>query len=111
MTEAEELLERLADVHKQATVERSHYYTGRAIADAMDLIVHQEEERKAAVRKLLEWRSAFQACTPGGSEWMSPETVRAHMQQLRKDVVTLKLENARLRKRSSGVARHKHEIE
>ena len=98
MSEADELLERLADLHKQATVERSHYYVGKCVADAMDLLVHLEAERRAAVKKLCDWRSAFQSCTPGGSEWMSPEVVREHMQALRRDVVELKLENAHLRK-------------
>jgi hypothetical protein len=42
-----DILWKLADLHKQATVERSHYYTGRVILDAIGEIVelraaHQE---------------------------------------------------------------------
>ena len=101
MTEADELLERLADLHKQATVERSHFYVGKCVLDATELIAHLEAERKAAVKKLCDWRSAFQSCTPGGSEWMSPDVVRGHMMELRRSVTELKLENARLRKRAA----------
>jgi hypothetical protein len=34
----EDILVRLRDLHKQATVERSHYYTGRCISDAINEI-------------------------------------------------------------------------
>ena len=98
MTEAEELLSRLEDLYKQATVERSHFYVGKCAADSIELIAHLEAEAKASVKKLCEWRSAFQSCTPGGSEWMSPAVVRAHMEELKRSVVELKIENARLRK-------------
>lgn len=33
-----DLIERLEDLHKQATVERSHYYTGKCIRDAIEEI-------------------------------------------------------------------------
>lgn len=31
----DDIIGRLADLHKQATVERSHYYTGKCIRDAI----------------------------------------------------------------------------
>jgi hypothetical protein len=34
----DDILVRLRDLHKQATLERSHYYTGRCIADAINEI-------------------------------------------------------------------------
>ena len=33
-----DLIDRLEDLHKQATVERSHYYTGKCIRDAIEEI-------------------------------------------------------------------------
>lgn len=52
----------------------------------------------AAVEALCKWRSAFQACTPGGSEFMTPESVREYMLNLKRETVEAKLEVARLRK-------------
>jgi len=43
------LIERLRDLHKQATVERSHYYVGKCVLDAADRIEALEAEIK-------EWR-------------------------------------------------------
>jgi len=43
------LIERLRDLHKQATVERSHYYVGKCALDAADRIEALEAEIK-------EWR-------------------------------------------------------
>lgn len=42
MTKLEEIdiLTRLADLHKQATTENSHYYTAQCITEAIDEIVH-----------------------------------------------------------------------
>jgi hypothetical protein len=34
----DDILDPLRDLHKQATVERSHYYTGRCISDAINEI-------------------------------------------------------------------------
>lgn len=34
-TRPADILDRLADLHTQATVERSHYYTGACVRDAM----------------------------------------------------------------------------
>jgi hypothetical protein len=39
-TLGDDILDRLRDLHRQATVERSHYFTGRCISDAIN-----EEER------------------------------------------------------------------
>lgn len=55
-------------------------------------------ERDAAIKELYRWRSAFQECTPGGSEFMSPESVIAYMRTLKRETVEAKLELARLRK-------------
>ena len=44
----DDILERLRDLHKQATVERSHYYVGRCVSDAINEITR--------LRKLLSWR-------------------------------------------------------
>ena len=44
------LIERLRDLHKQATVERSHYYVGKCALDAADRI----ETLEAALRKIIE---------------------------------------------------------
>jgi len=42
------LIERLRDLHKQATVERSHYYVGKCALDAADRI----EALEAALRQI-----------------------------------------------------------
>ena len=42
------LIERLRDLHKQATVERSHYYVGKCALDAADRIEALEAERDFA---------------------------------------------------------------
>jgi hypothetical protein len=34
----DDILDRLRDLHKRATVERSHYYTGRCVSDAINEI-------------------------------------------------------------------------
>ena len=34
----DDILDRLRDLHRQATVERSHYYTSRYISDAINEI-------------------------------------------------------------------------
>lgn len=47
-------------------------------------------ERDGAIDELCRWRSAFQSCTPGGSEFQSPEAVRAYMQQLRQELSAMK---------------------
>ena len=36
---ADDILDRIADLHRQATVERSHYYTGETLLLARDEIV------------------------------------------------------------------------
>jgi hypothetical protein len=41
---AEDILVRLRDLHKQATVERSHYYTGRCISDAINEITEPRKK-------------------------------------------------------------------
>jgi hypothetical protein len=37
-TLGDDILDRLRDLHRQATVERSHYYTGRCFSDAINEI-------------------------------------------------------------------------
>jgi hypothetical protein len=34
----DDILDRLRDLHKQATVERTHYYVGRCVSDAINEI-------------------------------------------------------------------------
>jgi len=42
----DDLVKRLHDLHKQATVERSHHYVGKCVADAIDRIEELEAENK-----------------------------------------------------------------
>lgn len=56
----------------------------------------REIEAKA-VDDLCKWRAAFQSCTPGGSEFTSPEAVVDYMQNLKREFVEVKKENARLK--------------
>jgi hypothetical protein len=56
---------RLRDLHKQATVERSHYYTGRCISDAINEIT---ELRQAGVVRLSPGTRARQQRSGDGGE-------------------------------------------
>ena len=47
---ADDLVKRLHDLHKQATVERSHFYVGKCVADA----IHRIEELEAKLAKVKE---------------------------------------------------------
>lgn len=45
-----DLLEALTDLHKQATTERSHYYTGKLVAEAITEIAILRTTLKAIAR-------------------------------------------------------------
>ena len=45
--DAPDIKERLRDLHKQATVERSHFYVGKCIEDALSHIEALEKAAKA----------------------------------------------------------------
>jgi hypothetical protein len=55
-------------------------------------------ERDRAIADLARWRSAFQSATPGGSEFMTPESVRDYMQSLKADTVRAKIDAVAARK-------------
>lgn len=61
-------------------------------------------ERACAEAEIARWRSAFQECTPGGSEWTSPEAVREHMQRLKSETVEAKLNAVRQERRADKLA-------
>lgn len=65
----------------------------------------ERAEKVKAINDLCKWRSAFQACTPGGSEFMTPESTRDYMQSLKRETVEAKLEVARLRKAAASIRR------
>ena len=69
-------------------------------ADLMADIRELKRERDHAVRDLCRWRSAIQAMTPGGSEFMDPEVVRDWAERMKRENAQMKLELARLRKAS-----------
>ena len=48
MIDQKEILDRLADLHKQATTDRSHHYTGKCVKDAIQCI----HELRSTVRSL-----------------------------------------------------------
>jgi len=47
-----DILEKLVDLHKQATVERSHHYTAQVITEAMTEIAQLRLERRMRVDNL-----------------------------------------------------------
>lgn len=53
---SDDLMERLHDLHKQATVERSHFYVGKCVADA----IHRIEELEAKIAELEEYRAMYE---------------------------------------------------
>lgn len=55
-------------------------------------------DHRKAVDDLCRWRSAIQAMTPGGSEFMYPDAVRDWAQMLKRENAEAKLTIARLRK-------------
>ena len=56
------------------------------------------KERDHAVADLCRWRSAFAECTPGGSEFMDPESVRDYMQRNKREMVQAKMDRAKAEK-------------
>ena len=52
---SDDLVKRLRDLHKQATVERSHFYVGKCVADA----IHRIEELEAKLAKAVEMLAAI----------------------------------------------------
>ena len=49
---SDDLVKRLHSLHKQATVERSHFYVGRCAKDAIDRIEELEAKLAKALRAL-----------------------------------------------------------
>jgi hypothetical protein len=47
-----DILERLDDLHTQATKERSHYYVAKCAREAMDEITRLRHENEILVRQL-----------------------------------------------------------
>ena len=70
------------------------------LQDAADEIELLTKERDGAVNNLCRWRSAFQECTPGGSEFMDPESVREYMQRNKSDMIQAKMDRTRAEKAS-----------
>lgn len=72
---------------------------------AAALITRLAAERDAAIADLYRWRGAFQDCTPGGSEFMSPASVKAYMQNLKHETVEAKKDRVRAnRERDAALA-------
>lgn len=65
--------------------------TPAAVLDLIARVKRAEDEQRRAIDDLCKWRAAFQACTPGGSEFMTPESTREYMQMLKRETVQAKL--------------------
>lgn len=76
---------------------------------ATDLVDERDEARaasKMAIDELCRWRSAFQSVTPGGSEFMLPESVIAWARKIKDDTHETKMGQVRLRaERDAAIAR------
>ena len=57
---SDDLVKRLHSLHKQATVERSHFYVGRCAKDAIDRIEELEAELAKAVEAMQFWSEAVE---------------------------------------------------
>lgn len=54
-------------------------------------------------RLMISWRSLAQEMTPGGSEFMTPESVRDYYLQFKSEAHQVKIENVKLRRALSGI--------
>lgn len=52
-------------------------------------------EARGEIERLIKWRSAWQDITPGGSEFMTVESVRDYARTLKAETVQAKLDRAR----------------
>ena len=72
-TTHDDLVMRLYSLHKQATVERSHFYVGRCVADAIYRIEELEAERDSATVALMHLERCAQVVSERGavtgSQW------------------------------------------
>ena len=62
-----------------------------------------EERAEKAEQTMYRWRSAFQSVTPGGSEFMDPESVLAFMRRMKDETVTA-IKNAARSKKDARLA-------
>ncbi len=53
---SQDILTRLADLHKQATIERSHFYVGAVVIDAIGEIIKLQFENQVMRNDLKEVR-------------------------------------------------------
>ena len=65
---------------------------------AISLADKYEEKIAKLGADLIAWRSAFQDVTPGGSEFMHPQSVRDYARKLKDETVQAKLDRARIQK-------------
>lgn len=56
---SDDLVRRLDSLHKQATVERSHFYVGSCAEDAMHRIEELEAELEKQIGYKLDYRAAY----------------------------------------------------
>lgn len=79
-----DLLAELVDLHKQATTERSHYYTGKVVASALT--------------EIAVLRSALKAIAQGRTDNGRPIAAESARQHARDALIALKLDwNSRTR--------------
>ena len=62
------------------------------------LLTASEKRAEAAERRMLNWRKAFMECTPGGSEYTTPEACRDHVREAKQSLQKLAMDSIREKK-------------
>lgn len=89
--EIEALVARLRSFHGQWRVWSDPYMAFTTLPEqAADALARLTAELASERQETIAWRSAFQAVTPGGSEFQSPKAVREWADMLKTDVFNAK---------------------
>ena len=76
---SDDLVKRLQSLHRQATVERSHFYVGSCAEDAM----HRIEELKAKLAKALELAEEALDFNDDGNDYAGWRSIQERIEELK----------------------------
>lgn len=94
--EMHRLLEEYVDAFNLLTNKTLHLELGDVDGGPVTVVKNIVIGIERLESNLIKWRSAIQELTPGGSEFMNPENVKAWAQQMKSDVASAKLNLARI---------------
>jgi hypothetical protein len=79
-------------------VENGHFTPWGSIADIIYDLWNRRVPEQEDEPEMIKWRSLAQEMTPGGSEFMSVESVRSYYRELKDDAHRCKIENVKLKR-------------